>query len=392
MKQDSKKSVLSRMWGGVCKGFRWFSGQFGYGRKGVFARIVWGVFASSAAVFMLCLAVMMVVRTYGCYSRGQHWRYGREHSLNVQLAGDIYYHHANDGQGYVFDAAKKEKLLEDVQWIAPSVDDDSLVCFCDGSKRGFFNKNTGKVVVSPAYETAWVFSQGLAGVVENGIVKFIDRHGKVVIDTKIAYRNCRKLDFLFYDGYCVVPTEDGSGYGLMDRKGKLATTEPYDTISHCAGPARWCLRRDSMANVVDDSLRTVLPWTACLKCYMGEGTIDLIMPDHTIRKYDMDGTIINDFFVRDVKPLEYQTDEIEYMTKTYDDGGEFGTIDYHPKATANLRAYKVADGFMGLISADGQIVTKPLYKHIKAVGEDLYLCTFSNRDKVILNGEGSAVR
>ena len=358
----------------------------------MFARIVWGVFASSAAVFMLCLAVMMVVRTYGCYSRGQHWRYGREHSLNVQLAGDIYYHHANDGQGYVFDAARKEKLLEDVQWIAPSVDDDSLVCFCDGSKRGFFNKNTGKVVVSPAYETAWVFSQGLAGVVENGIVKFIDRHGKVVIDTKIAYRNCRKMDFLFYDGYCVVPTEDGSGYGLMDRKGKLATTEPYDTISHCAGPARWCLRRDSMASVVDDSLRTVLPWTACSKCYMGEGTIDIIMPDHTIRKYDMDGTLINDFFVRDVKLLEYQTDEIEYMTKTYDDGGEFGTIDYHPKATANLRAYKVADGFMGLISADGQIVTKPLYKHIKAVGEDLYLCTFSNRDKVILNGEGAAVR
>ncbi len=392
MKQNAKNSVLSRIWRGLCKGFRWFIGLFGYGKKGTFARIVWGVFAVSAAVFMLCLAGLMVVRTYSCYNRGQQWRYGREHSLNVQLAGDIYYHHSNDGHGYVFDAEKKEKLLKNVQWIAPSFDGDSLVCYCDGSKRGYFNMNTGKVVVSPAYETAWVFSQGLAGVVENGIVKFIDRNGKTVIDTKIAYQNCKAMDFLFYDGYCIVPTGDGSGYGLMDRKGKLATTEPYDTISHYGNPARWCLRKDTMASVIDGNLQTVLPWTACSKCYMSEGTIDLIMPDHTIQKYDMDGTLINNFYVRKVKLLEYKTDDIEYRTKTYDDGSDFGAIKYHPKSTARLRAYVAGDKYMGLISSEGKVVTKPLYKAIEAVGEDLYLCTTTNGDKAVVNGEGQTVR
>ena len=33
-------------------------------------------------------------------------------------------------------------------------------------------------------------------------------------------------------------------------------------------------------------------------------------------------------------------------------------------------------------------VTIPLYKNIEAIGYDLYLCTVSNNDKVIVNGKG----
>ena len=56
---------------------------------------------------------------------------------------------------------------------------DSLVCFSDGNRRGYFHLRDGKVVVKPKYQHAWVFSEGLAAVDENGRVKFINPQGEV---------------------------------------------------------------------------------------------------------------------------------------------------------------------------------------------------------------------
>ena len=44
------------------------------------------------------------------------------------------------------------------------------------------------------------------------------------------------------------------------------------------------------------------------------------------------------------------------------------------------------------MTADGHIVTMPLYKNIEAIGPDLYLCTCTNSDKVVVNGKGVVVR
>ena len=65
---------------------------------------------------------------------------------------------------------------------------------------------------------------------------------------------------------------------------------------------------------------------------------------------------------------------------------------YHPKATARLRVYTAGNQFEGLMTADGHRVTKPLYESIQAIAYDLYLCTTTNYDKVIVNGKGEIVR
>ena len=44
------------------------------------------------------------------------------------------------------------------------------------------------------------------------------------------------------------------------------------------------------------------------------------------------------------------------------------------------------------MTADGHMVTLPEYDCIEAVGLDTYICTISNDDKVVLNGEGKKVR
>ena len=65
---------------------------------------------------------------------------------------------------------------------------------------------------------------------------------------------------------------------------------------------------------------------------------------------------------------------------------------YHPKATARLRAYVAGDGYEGLMTANGHKVSMPLYKDIEALGYDLYLCTTTNYDKLVINGKGEVVR
>ena len=74
-----------------------------------------------------------------------------------------------------------------IAWIANPLGKDTLVCFSDGKKRGYFSKNTGKVIIEPKYDHAWVFSDGLASVEEDGYIKFIDGTGKVVIDKNMVY-------------------------------------------------------------------------------------------------------------------------------------------------------------------------------------------------------------
>lgn len=45
----------------------------------------------------------------------------------------------------------------------------------------------GEVVIEPKYSYAWIFSEGLASVDDNGWIKFIDSSGETVIVLNIPY-------------------------------------------------------------------------------------------------------------------------------------------------------------------------------------------------------------
>ena len=233
MKKVSASVFFTVMWRGLCQALGWFFGLFGYKRDGKFAKCVWGLFATSSAVIVALVAVVLVW-TLGesVYER----RFKEEHCfdalcMHAEFVGpNVYYHDRGDGKGYVFNSLTREKTIKDVKWIATPKGRDSLVCFNNG-RRGYFNMNTGRVVVEPKYEHAWVFSEGLASVVENGFIKFIDATGKVVIDKPLAYRPYRD-GYVFENGYCVIRTDDGEFCGLMDKTGRMVLPMEYDAISH----------------------------------------------------------------------------------------------------------------------------------------------------------------
>ena len=398
MEKVSAKEFFSVLFRGVCQALGWFLSLFGFRRQGKFAKCVWGLFATSAAVILGLIAII------GVYSMGEdvcNW-YKRQHyncynpycGASESLSQDIYFHEHEDGKGYIFNKRTGEKLINHVSWIAEPNGKDSLICYSNGKKRGYFNKNTGKIVVEPKYDHAWIFSEGLASVAEDGKIKFIDETGNVVIDNGMAY-NPNRDGYVFHGGYCVVATDDGELYGMIDRTGKTVVAQECNFIRPTDDYELWEVRKGKEEAVLDKELKVVVPFMEC-SIYIDEGTIDATMADHTLRKYNLDGSLIHDFYITSVRMLEYQKDEILYRTRTHDDDGdeydEPYAEEYHPKANARLRAYVAGDGYEGLMTADGHIVTMPLYKDIEAIGYDLYLCTFTNYDKVIVNGKGDTVK
>ena len=402
MEKVTAKMFFSVLWRGLCQALGWFFGLFGYKRNGRYAKCVWRVFATSAAVISLICAVALV------YVVGKEmlYQYNKRYGIcedqycyeNTPVWRNIYYHDHTDGKGYIYNIFTGEKFIKHVAWIAQPTGKDSLVCFSDGKKRGYFNKYTGKVAIKPTYDHAWIFSDGLASVEEDAYIKFIDTTGKVVIDNKIPYQ-VNMDGYVFHGGYCVIEAEDDDVYGLMDKTGKMVLPQEYSSIKPSDDFKYWCAIKGNETVVLDKELKPVFKMTDC-NIFLNDGFINVTMPDHTIRKYDMQGNLINDFYIAGIDILEYEKDEIlyrcEYTTGCNIDDEEEKQITsvepYHPRATARLRSYYAGDGYEGLITAEGHVVTMPLYQEIEALGYDLYLCTSSNYDKVIVNGKGETVR
>lgn len=397
MKKVSAKVFFTVVWRGICQTLAWFFGLFGYKRDGKFAKCVWGLFAVSGALLMAFFAFFIICAI--CETVYEKCFKGHDCDLEYcyhseYINRDIYFHNTEDGKGYIYNKRTGEKLIKHIAWIAKPLGKDTLVCYSDGKKRGYFSKNSGKVIIKPKYDHAWVFSDGLASVDDNGYIKFIDGTDKVVIDQKMPYIPNME-GYVFHSGYCVVDTDDGELCGLIDRKGKIVLAKEYSSICPTNDLEMWRITKGKENGLLDKDLKPIIPLTECTM-WVCDNMVDMTMPDHTMRKYDLQGNLINDFYVASVRTLEYSKDEVLYRTdKTTDDEGN--TVDttiesYHPVATARMRAYVAGDGYEGLMNADGHVITMPLYKEISAIGYDLYLCEVSNSDHVIVNGKGEIVK
>ena len=284
--------------------------------------------------------------------------------------------------------------IKGIQWIARPLGTDSLVCYSDGQKRGYFNMFTGLPVIKPQYSHAWIFSDGLAAVDDEGMIKFIDASGRVVMDPKVEYAP-QSDGYVFHNGYCIIQDGKSNRYGMIDRQGKWVLEPQYFYIR--IDDDFWIVDNGKGQCVVDSSLHTVVPYTQG-RIFVLDGYISVTLSDHSIRRYNLDGTLVDGCYVNEVYTLCYDSDELRYpQTKYYNDEGELvsetDSEDAVPvEKAARCRSYEAETGWYGLMSPDGRVITPPSYTSIKAIAYDLYLCKDNDEDGVILNGKGERIR
>lgn len=401
---ETKKTTIKRaiilFWKGltgiIAATAEWFSVILGmrddskYGK--FIRRIVGGCFAT--LMLLLTVAALSSCINHFYYKYLANRYYNRSIQAGQYLSRNAtYYSSASETDGYV-ETRDGKKTVKGIHWISKPLGDDSLVCYSDGKNRGYFNMLTGEIAIKPKYKHAWVFSDGLASVDDNGKIKFIDAKGNVVIDLNIPYITGAE-GYVFHNGHCVMHGNKRDKYGLIDKKGKWMLKAEYDAIY--PKDSFFIVSKGGMQSVLFENLKVVLPPMEA-DLWVSDGNITATMKDHTLRKYNLQGQLVENFLISNVEGMLYDTDEIRYTTaKNYDDDGKLTgeTAEAEPtpyQKTASCKKYEAEVGWYGLMSPNGKVITPPRYCDITAIGYDLYLCKTDDVRGEVLNGKGVRIR
>lgn len=346
---------------------------------------------SLTLIVVLCAAAVAIEFGHEYWGRLKRAMAEKEPNDVQYVSRGLWYCSTGD-KGYLVDADDR-KVLKGIDWISKPLGYDTLVCYSNGRKRGYFNIFTGKVAIAPRYDHAWTFSEGLAAVDDGGWIKFIDQTGRVVIDSKMPFHE-GIADFVFHNGHCVMPNRRLDRVGLIDRQGRWALPPEYFSVEPV--DSFWRVSNGRAESLLNARLQTLIPFGPT-RILMHDSEILAIMPDHTQRTYNTRGELLEDFCISNMEQLTYATSELHYGTSlSYDDEGnvvcqmENSSPDPVQKVAKDM-CYQAEFGWYGLISAEGKIITPPCYTEIEAVGYDLYRCATSDGCNILLNGNGEKV-
>lgn len=333
------------------------------------------------AFFLLCFVT-------GCYNICHQPFSGFVHSVILDDRYDHYTHrHAiseqvsfcsNGAHGYLVSNVSGKKLLRDVKWvIVPENPKDTLACYASNGYRGYLDIRTGKPVIpAERYTKAWLFSEGLAAVMEkDSTIKFIDTRGNVVINKDFHYPSFT-YGYLFYDSLCAMTDASGK-WGIIDRKGEWVVSPEYDGIAH-KDEGYWLLNKNEKRGLLDKTAKSVIPVEYRYIDILEQG-ISVVLEDYTMNMMNFDGTLKHKFVCDNV-------DEIYYTSSETNEMGE------NVSRLTSCKAYNTYDDHCGLMSPDGRPLTLPLFSYITGIGPDLYYCRFDHSDTgIIMDGNGKIV-
>ena len=112
-----------------------------------------------------------------------------------------------------------EREREQFKWEEPPQEKLEIFKFCRNGKWGYKNQK-GAVVIQPAYDEAFQFSEGYACVEKGSKLGFIDKEGNQVIDFIYDCANS------FSDGLACVTKDDKTGY--INYEGKYVFEPVYE--------------------------------------------------------------------------------------------------------------------------------------------------------------------
>lgn len=358
----------------------WVAKMFGYKADTKFGRMLWYILATCASIILLYIVINIAWGYYwDIYWKVQHKQWEKPtycHDYwNHDLSPDVLYHEGN-GDGYVYNKSIGRRTVTGLYWICKSENGDPWVCFSTGKKRGYFDINTGEVVIPALYEKAWVFSEDLACVMLDDKLGFINHEGEMVIENQFDYSPYIG-NYCFHNGLCLMRSESGR-MGMIDKLGAWAVDPIYTYIDRTT-KGYWVVEDTcERKGLLDESGKTVLPceFDAVYFDWQDEN-ISVRTKDHIDQVFDVQGNLLNAFDYQEINGMEFPT-------AGYDD---YGDQNY---ATAHCMMYRTSDYHCGLLDQSGKRLTAPLFTSITALGPDKYLCK-GPAGSVILNDKGKEI-
>lgn len=269
-----------------------------------------------------------------------------------------------------------------IRWVSGISNDTTLGVFATlDNKRGYFDTKSGEVVIPAEYEYAWAFSEGLAGVVKDGKIGFIDANNQVVIPFIFDSPEPENLrDYVFHGGYCVINDLEGK-CGIIDREGHWVLAQTYlDIKRHACLDACWTLV-DANGNkgLMDAQLNWIRPAEYDdIEILAYPEYINLVKDGRKWRE-DIAGNVLIDFMFDYSHSLYYPTalDEESEIVYELSDYHVYG-VNYH----------------CGILNRKtGKVITPAIYEDVSMISESLFelQCGYTNMNKCIIDLEGNIV-
>lgn len=373
--EEFVSTFLLGLWQAACYVCRIFDPRY----KTRFWRVVWALIATGFFLLMLCLTIDFFQHKL---SEPEEYEYNMEWiSSDVYVYSERYVEHS-----YVKNSRTGEKTIEEMDWFCMSpFGQDSLAVFAQNGRRGYFDTTTGKIVIPAIYSKAWIFSEGIAACLKTDTLQFIDHAGKVLFSFRYPFKQHRSgTDFCFHDGLCKMIGDNGL-WGIIDKKGNWVVEPDYSSISICHSDSLlYLVRRGHDYGIIKSDGSAVYP---CIysNIDLTDDDVFLTMEDNTIHRGKYNGIITGEEVYSDVYSLSY-----------YDgytgESDEYGNS-IKKEVEAGLMCYVAGNDYKGLMRKDGTVVAKPLYKAIKALNENLYICSYDDyfENNVLLDNKGNIV-
>ena len=137
---------------------------------------------------------------------------------------------------------------------------ESKIVYIDSAyNRGYLNVVTGEIDIKAEYDYAWLFSEGVAAVVKDNKIGFIDKNNTVVIPFQYPmYASYAPYTYRFYNGYCKMTDEKGR-CGLIDHEGKWVIEPKYQRIKKPVFGKYRKVKLDGKWGLLDENLRLIVP-------------------------------------------------------------------------------------------------------------------------------------
>ena len=272
-----------------------------------------------ASFFLIALAFAALV-AYAIYDDTM----GRWYS-DKTLSDDVVVYYFSDDTYRVYNTSTEKYTTPRIDWVTDAESGDSLGVYAVGGRRGYINVKNGEIIINAKtndYEKAWVFSDGLAAVMKDGKVGFINVDNELVIPFQFDYSSNRWGDtgYLFHDGYCVMTNKDGK-FGLIDISGNWVVEPEYDELWNAHKTGNRIVVNDGKHGVLDSCGNVVYPTEYFYIDIWEDGFV--LTKDGRKWQEDYEGNIINPFVIDGVNcymkyPVSYSNENgVEYALSDY---------------------------------------------------------------------------
>ena len=314
-----------------------------------------------APILILLVVGFVALIAYAYYDS----EYGRKSWRDEVLSDNVEAHCFRDGKWRVYNSITEEYTTDKINWIAGMSNDNdcSLAVYAIPNKRGYIDTITGEVIIdakSNDYRKAWVFSEGLAAVMKDSKIGFINANNEIVIPFQFDYSEkieSTGLGYAFHDGYCVMTNAEGK-MGVIGFGGHWIVPPIYEQV----WPQSACGHRIYIDNGKYGVLGTALECVYAeeydfISINSEEKTFTLVR-DGRMWKEDFCGDVVQPFLYEHTYYLNYP---IGY--------NECGEIQY---AFADFVKYEVMNNYGIMNRITGEPITLALYSGIKMLSKDIF--------------------